>query len=86
VETPSDENILAGGGFHIQHAGKLVARYGTFVIPYLKVRLIYCRRAETPPDENVLAGGGFHIQHAGKLVARYEYSPPCTVPVYQALA
>ncbi len=27
AETPTDENVLAGGGFHIQHAGKLVARY-----------------------------------------------------------
>jgi hypothetical protein len=27
AETPTDKNVLAGGGFHIQHAGKLVARY-----------------------------------------------------------
>jgi hypothetical protein len=26
AEKPSDENVLAGGGFHIQYCGKLVAR------------------------------------------------------------
>ncbi len=70
AETPTDENVLAGGGFHIQHAGKLVARYECYSL--FKCQAYLSSRAETPTDENVLAGGGFHIQHAGKLVARYE--------------
>jgi hypothetical protein len=28
AEAPTDANLLAGGGFHIQYGGKLVARYG----------------------------------------------------------